>query len=469
MAPSRNKNKRSAQKIRSLNYKSLESRRLLAGDTSFFFDTGTGTLFVTAAQTNVAGANFANEMTFSLDNATNELVVDEANCPQQRFATGGLTQISYRGTFQNDLVLNTTDIDMRVVSFAGDDDITTGGGNDRVIAGNGNDIIRTGDGDDFATGNRGDDQILEGENDSGRDRFFGGDGIDIIESGSGDDFVIGHEGNDIIRLGDGNDIALGVEGADQIDGGDGRDLIYGGEGNDVINGEAGVDRILGQQGDDFASGGEGNDTLIGHDGEDTLNGEAGDDTIIGGQGNDNLNGGLGRDRIISAVANSRNLSSGQDTINTGDDTEADVVTGHPADTLFGESNDIIIDVNQVRLTRQSQFLQANANRPGWNVTDSGLQYRIVAPGSAIQPVATDRVRVNYVGTFIDGVEFDGNDDISFGLNQVIAGWTEGLQLVGEGGTIDLAIPANLAYGNAGRPNIPGGSTLLFTVDLLEIV
>jgi len=232
---------RSRNKRKSLTYKSLEDRRLLAGDTSFFFDSGTGTLFVTAAETNVAGANFANEMTFSLDSVTSELVVDESNCPEQRFSTSGLTQISYRGTFQNDLVLNTTDIDMRVVSFAGDDTITTGGGNDRVIAGNGNDIIRTGDGDDFATGNRGDDQILETENDTGRDRFFGGDGIDTIESGAGDDFVIGHEGNDIIRLGSGNDIALGVEGADQIDGGDGRDLIYGGLGADIINGETGND------------------------------------------------------------------------------------------------------------------------------------------------------------------------------------------------------------------------------------
>jgi|GEM_PF-1993563 len=457
-------------KRRSLNYKSLENRLLLAGDTSFFFDSGTGTLFVTAAETNIAGANFANEMTFSLDGATNELVVDESNCPLQRFSTNGLTQISYRGTFQNDLVLNTTDIDMRVVSFAGDDTITTGGGNDRVIAGNGDDIIRTGDGDDFATGNRGDDQILETEDDTGRDRFFGGDGIDTIESGAGDDFVIGHEGNDIIRLGSGNDIALGVDGADQIDGGDGRDLIYGGLGDDIINGESGNDRILGQEGSDVVSGGDGNDTLIGRAGDDTLGGEAGDDTIIGGEGNDNLNGGLGRDRIISAVVNSLNLSSGQDTIITGNDTEADVVTGHPADTLFGESNDIIIDVNQVRLAQQTQFLQANANRSGWNVTDSGLQYRIRAQGNAIQPSSNDQVRVNYVGSFIiDGIIFDANDDITFGLNQVIAGWTEGLQLIGEGGSIDLAIPANLAYGNADRPTIPGGSTLLFTVDLLEVI
>lgn len=460
---------RSRKKRRSLNYKSLESRRLLAGDTSFFFDPGSGTLFVSAAETNVPGSNFANQMTFALDTATNELVVSEANCGEQRFSANGLNQISYRGTFQNDLVLNNTNIDMRVVGFAGDDTITTGGGNDRVLGGNGNDTIRTGDGDDFATGNRGDDQILEDENDTGNDRFFGGDGMDIIESGAGDDFVIGHEGDDTIRLGTGNDIALGIEGNNEIEGGDGRDLIFGGLGNDILNGEAGNDRILGQEGFDVVSGGDGNDTLIGNDGGDTLNGEAGDDTIIGGEGNDNLNGGVGRDRIISAVANDSNLSSGQDTIVTGDDTEADIVTGHPSDRLFGESNDIIVDVNQVRLIRQAQFLASNANQPGFNVTDSGLQYRIVAPGSAIQPTSTDRVRVNYVGTFIDGVEFDANDDISFGLNQVIAGWTEGLQLVGVGGTIDLVIPSDLAYGDAGIPSIPGGATLLFTVDLLEIV
>jgi len=460
---------RSRNKQKTTNYHSLEGRRMLAGNSSFFFDSTSQTLFINAAETNIVGAANANEMTFSQDSATAELVVEESNRPEQRFSTNGLTQISYRGTFQNDLVLNTTNIDTRVVGFAGDDTITTGGGNDRVIGGNGDDVIRTGDGDDFATGNRGDDQILEDASETGRDRFFGGDGIDTIQSGAEDDFVVGHEGDDIIRLGTGNDIALGSAGNDEIYGGDGRDLIFGGLGDDVINAEAGRDRILGQEGNDFVSGGDDNDSLIGNDGNDTLNGDAGNDTIIGGEGNDNLNGGVGADRIISAVANSRNLSSGQDTINSGNDTDADVITGHPADSLFGESNDIIIDVNQVRLARQVQFLQSNANQAGWNVTDSGLQYRILTQGNNNTPASTDEIRVNYIGTFIDDETFDANDNISFFLNQVIAGWTEGLQLIGEGGTIELAIPANLAYGNSSRPGIPGGSTLLFSIDLLEVI
>ena len=460
---------RSRNKQKSTNYHQLEGRRMLAGDSSFFFDAVSGTLFIDAAETNIVGAKNANEMTFTEDSATSELVVAESNRPEQRFSTNGLFQITYRGTFQNDLVLNNTNINTRVVGLAGDDTITTGGGHDQVIGGNGDDIIRTGNGDDVATGNQGNDQILEGDNETGRDRFFGGAGNDTIESGAGDDFVVGHQGDDIIRLGTGTDIAIGSEGNDEIHGGDGRDLIFGGLGDDIINGEAGRDRILGQEGLDVVSGGDENDSIIGGDGNDTLNGDAGNDTIVGGEGDDNLNGGIGADRIISAVANSRNLSSGQDIISSGNDTDADVITGHPADTLFGESNDIIVDVNQVRLVQQVQFLDANATQPGWNVTGSGLQYRIITQGNGNTPVSTDQVRVNYTGTFIDGEIFDANDDISFLLNQVIAGWTEGLQLIGEGGTIELAIPANLAYGNTNRSGIPAGSTLLFSIDLLEVV
>ena len=227
-------------KLRKPGYQTLENRRLLAGDTSFFFDSGSGTLFVSAAETNIDGADYANEITFSVDSDTSELVVNEANRAQQRFSTSGLTQINYRGTFQNDLVVNNTDIASRVVGFAGDDNITTGGGDDVVIGGNGNDIIRTGDGDDYAAGNRGDDQLLEGFNDTGRDRFFGGDGVDTIETGAGDDFVAAHEGNDIIRGLGGNDLVCGGPGGDTIHGGFGNDNLYGNAGPDTLLGNAGA-------------------------------------------------------------------------------------------------------------------------------------------------------------------------------------------------------------------------------------
>lgn len=450
------------------NYSTLEGRRLLAGDSVFFFNSTTGTLHISAAETNVEGAEYANSIAISSDGS--QLIVTEANRPDQTFSLDGLTRISYRGTFQSDRFDNSTDIDTRVASFAGNDNISTGGGDDRVIGGNGDDEVRTGGGDDYVAGNAGRDSIFGGIENTGRDRFFGGPGADLIFGGDGDDFISGNEGDDDIRLGAGNDVAFGGQGQDTISGGAGDDFIYGGADDDDLVGDTGGDRILGQDGDDEISGGEGDDSIVGGDGEDSILGEQGNDTLIGGEGDDVLEGGVGLDRIIAAIPNDANRPFGVDTIDTGDDAEADIVAGHPADQLVVSGNeDVIIDVNQVRLSQQRRFLVANAEQPGWTVTDSGLQYRTVVAGSGATPNATDRVRVNYVGNFIDGEVFDSNDDISFALDRVIAGWTEGLQLVSEGGTIELAIPASLAYGDNGIPGIPGGATLLFNVELLEVL
>lgn len=102
-------------------------------------------------------------------------------------------------------------------------------------------------------------------------------------------------------------------------------------------------------------------------------------------------------------------------------------------------------------------------------TASGIVYKIQDSGSSV--VATsdrDTVKVNYRGTTIDGKEFDKGEAISFPLNRVIRGWTEGMKLVGEGGSITLVIPANLAYGERGNRNIDPNATLVFDVDLLEV-
>ena len=101
-------------------------------------------------------------------------------------------------------------------------------------------------------------------------------------------------------------------------------------------------------------------------------------------------------------------------------------------------------------------------------TDSGLYYIINEEGGTARPTSTTVVTVNYVGTLLNGATFDSGNDISFGLNQVIPGWTEGLQLIGRGGDIDLLIPAKLAYGE----NPPGGvigenDALFFNVELLD--
>lgn len=127
---------------------------------------------------------------------------------------------------------------------------------------------------------------------------------------------------------------------------------------------------------------------------------------------------------------------------------------------------------------QRQFLAENAKRPGWQQTASGLQYRVVtkaADPAAPSPAATDAVLVHYEGRLIDGTVFDSSrkrgKPLSFVLNRVIPGWTEGVQLMKAGETFEFAIPGDLAYGPRGVPQAGIGpdATLLFTVELLEVV
>lgn len=119
------------------------------------------------------------------------------------------------------------------------------------------------------------------------------------------------------------------------------------------------------------------------------------------------------------------------------------------------------------------FLADNAQRDEVSVTESGLQYRVIRPGSGASPQATDRVTVHYTGTLIDGTKFDSSRDrgepATFALNQVIPGWTEGLQLMQEGGLYEFFIPSDLAYGEQGRPGPIGpNSTLIFEVELISV-
>lgn len=119
------------------------------------------------------------------------------------------------------------------------------------------------------------------------------------------------------------------------------------------------------------------------------------------------------------------------------------------------------------------FLISNATKPGVQQTASGLQYKILDPGNGKSPKATDTVLVNYRGTLLDGKEFDSsykrNEPIEFPLNRVIPGWTEGVQLIKEGGKIQLFIPPNLAYGSRGAPPVIGpDETLIFEIELLKV-
>ncbi len=115
-----------------------------------------------------------------------------------------------------------------------------------------------------------------------------------------------------------------------------------------------------------------------------------------------------------------------------------------------------------------KFLAANKVKEGVDTTASGLQYKIIEPGNDVHPTEVDTVWVNYKGTLIDGTVFDENENIRFTLNRVIPGWTEGIQLLGEGGKAQLFIPAELAYGMQGNRGIEPNSTLIFDVELIKV-
>lgn len=115
-----------------------------------------------------------------------------------------------------------------------------------------------------------------------------------------------------------------------------------------------------------------------------------------------------------------------------------------------------------------KFLAANKNKDGVEITESGLQYKIISEGNEKRAAKDATVRVGYKGTLIDGTEFDSNEDIELNLGNVIAGWSEGMTLIGEGGEIELYIPAELGYGERNMGTIKPNSTLIFNVKLLEI-
>ena len=121
-----------------------------------------------------------------------------------------------------------------------------------------------------------------------------------------------------------------------------------------------------------------------------------------------------------------------------------------------------------------EFLRANKTKEGVKVTMTGLQYKVVTEGEGENPTSHDRVKCHYEGRFVSGELFDSSykrgEPAVFGVDQVIPGWVEALQLMKPGAKYELYIPGDLAYGPRGIPGrIPGNSVLIFTVELLEIL
>lgn len=125
------------------------------------------------------------------------------------------------------------------------------------------------------------------------------------------------------------------------------------------------------------------------------------------------------------------------------------------------------------VTEGKEFLESNKANPGVTETPTGLQYRVINEGDGDSPTASDQVKVHYKGTLIDGTEFDSSygrgEPATFRVNGVIKGWQEGIQLMKVGAKYEFFIPSSLAYGPRPSPKIPANSTLVFEVELLEIV
>lgn len=159
---------------------------------------------------------------------------------------------------------------------------------------------------------------------------------------------------------------------------------------------------------------------------------------------------------------------------------SDAAAGKPAVDLdeWGPKIQPLVQARTARVAAKEKassadFLAKAAAEPGAQKTASGLIYKELAAGTGASPQATDTVKVNYRGTFTNNTEFDSsykrNEPAQFPLNGVIKCWTEGVQKMKVGGKARLVCPSDLAYGDAGRGSIPGGATLVFEVELLDIV
>ena len=188
----------------------------------------------------------------------------------------------------------------------------------------------------------------------------------------------------------------------------------------------------------------------------------------------------------------RQLSQmGADSLNIDDFAQAikDIIGRQPLQVSDSEAQQLVNSFFQQQEAKQraaaaekgkavkeagEKFLAENAKKDGIITLPSGLQYQVLKEGNGKRPKATDRVKCHYEGTLIDGTMFDSSiqrgEPAVFGLNQVIAGWTEGVQLMQEGAKYRFFIPYNLGYGEHGAgASIPPFAALVFDVELIEVV
>ena len=178
------------------------------------------------------------------------------------------------------------------------------------------------------------------------------------------------------------------------------------------------------------------------------------------------------------------LSMGAKDLNADDFAQAvkDVLEGNKTAITHNEAREIVNNyfaeleksVNEKNIAQGKAFLDANRNNPNVVTLPSGLQYEVIREGNGKKPKATDRVRCHYEGTLLDGTLFDSSikrgEPAVFGVNQVIKGWVEALQLMSEGAKWKIYIPSELAYGVQGAGDmIPPYSTLIFEVELIEVL
>lgn len=160
----------------------------------------------------------------------------------------------------------------------------------------------------------------------------------------------------------------------------------------------------------------------------------------------------------------------------------DVISNAPTAISHKEAQTIVNEyfeklearINAENMEKGKAFLEENKKNPNVKVLPSGLQYEVIREGNGKKPKTTDRVRCHYEGTLIDGTLFDSSikrgEPAVFGVNQVIKGWVEALQLMSEGAKWKLYIPSELAYGaNGAGEMIPPHSALIFEVELIEVL